>query len=146
MGIKKIQFFVIYVNYGFTLNAVTSVIVYSTSTLVLEQPANLSQLFNQFNDVTDNHTNRDPDNVLKCRYYDTDEIQTLDIPNKSKSLSMFHINTCSLSKNFDDLEYLLKTTNMNFDITEIPEIRITKNMNNILSNINLDKFSLQAKN
>ena len=114
----------------------------STSTLVLKQPANLSQLFNQFNDITDNHTNRDPDNVVKCRYYDIDEIQTLDIPNKSKSLSMFHINTCSLSKNFDDLEYLLKTTNMNFDIIEIPEIRITKNMNNILSNINLNKFSL----
>ena len=132
LGIKKIQFFVIYVNYGFTLNAITSIIVYSTSTLVLEQPANLSQLFNQFNDITDNHTNRDPDNVVKCRYYDIDEIQTLDIPNKSKSLSMFHINTCSLSKNFDDLEYLLKTTNMNFDIIAISETRITKNINNII--------------
>ena len=114
----------------------------STSKSVLNQPANLSQLFNQFNNITENHTNRDPDNVVKCRYYDIEEIQTLNIPNKSKSLSMFHINTCSLSKNFDDLEYLLKTTNMNFDIIEISEIRITKNMNNILSNINLNKFSL----
>ena len=114
----------------------------STSTLVLKQPANLSQLFNQFNNITENHTNKDPDNVVKCIYYDIEEIQTLNIPNKSKSLSMFHINTCSLSKNFDDLEYLLKTTNMNFDIIEISEIRITKNMNNILSNINLNKFSL----
>ena len=42
----------------------------STSTLVLKQPANLSQLFNQFNKITENHTNRDPDNVVKCRYYD----------------------------------------------------------------------------
>ena len=49
---------------------------------------------------------------------------------------MFHINTCSLSKNFDDLEYLLKTTNMNFDIRAISETRITKNTNKI-SNINL---------
>ena len=65
-----------------------------------------------------------------------EEIQTLNIPNKSKSLSMFHINTCSLSKNFDDLEYLLKTTNMNFDIRAISETRITKNTNKI-SNINL---------
>ena len=108
----------------------------STSTLVLKQPANLSQLFNQFNNITENHTNRDPDNVAKCRYYDIEEIQTLNIPNKSKSLSMFHINTCSLSKNFDDLEYLLKTTNMNFDIRAISETRITKNTNKI-SNINL---------
>ena len=42
----------------------------------------------------------------------------------------------SLSKNFDDLEYLLKTTNMNFDIIAISETRITKNMNKT-SNINL---------
>ena len=97
----------------------------STSTLVLKQPANLSQLFNQFNNITENHTNRDPDNVVKCRYYDIEEIQTLNIPNKSKSLSMFHINTCSLSKDFDDLEYLLKTTNMNFDIVAVSESRMT---------------------
>ena len=45
----------------------------SASTLVLKQPANLSQLFNQFNNITENHTNRDPD-VVKCRYYDIDEI------------------------------------------------------------------------
>ena len=45
----------------------------STSTLVLKQPANLSQLFNQFNNITENHTNGDPD-VVKCRYYDIEEI------------------------------------------------------------------------
>ena len=63
---------------------------------------------------------------MECRYYDLEEIQTLNIPKKSKFLSMFHINACSLSKNFDDLEYLLKTTN--FDIIAISETRITKNM------------------
>ena len=86
-------------------------------------------------------TQTDPD-VVKCRYYDIEEIQTLNIPNKSKSLSMFHINTCSLSKNFDDLEYLLKTTNMNFDITVISETRITKNINKI-SNINLNNYAFE---
>ena len=55
---------------------------------------------------------------------------------------MFHINTCSLSKNFDDLEYLLKTTNMNFDIIAISETRITKNINKI-SNINLKNYDLE---
>ena len=77
--------------------------------------SNLSQLFNQLNNTTENHTNKDPANAVKCRYYDIEEIQTLKIPNKSKFLSIFHINTCSLSKNFDYLEYLLKSTNMNFD-------------------------------
>ena len=111
----------------------------STSTLFLKQPADLSQLFKQFNNITENHTNRDPDNAVKCRYYVIEEIQTLNIPNKNKSLSMFHINTCSLSKNFDDLEYLLKTTNMNFNIIPISEIRITKNINK-MSNINFNNY------
>ena len=52
---------------------------------------------------------------------------------------MFHINTCSLSKNFDGLEYLIKTTNMNFDITAISETRITKNVNKI-PNINFNNY------
>ena len=107
----------------------------------MKQPANLSQLFNQFNNATENHTNKDLDNAVQCRYYDKDEIQTLKIPNKSKSLSMFDINICSLSKNFDDLEYLLKT-NMSFDITAISETRITKNINKI-SNFNLNNFAFE---
>ena len=50
---------------------------------------------------------------------------------------MFHINACSLSKSFDELKYLLKTTNMNFDIIAISETRINKNINKI-SNIKLN--------
>ena len=114
----------------------------STSTLALRQPANLSQLFNHFNNYTENHRNRDPDNIVKCRYYDTEEIQTSNIQNKTKSLSMFHINTCSLSRNCDVLEYLLKATNMNFDIIAISETRITKNINKI-SNINLNNSAFE---
>ena len=79
---------------------------------------------------------------MKYRYYDIEEIQTLKILNKSKSLSVFHINTCSLSKNFEGLEYLLKTTNMNFDIIAISETRITKNINEI-SNINLNNYAFE---
>ena len=102
----------------------------SVSTLALKQPANQSQLFNQCNNITENHTNRDPESDEKCRYYDIEEIQTLNIPSKSKFSSMFHINTCSL-------EYLLKTTNMNFDIIAISETVITKNINKIpKSNLN----------
>ena len=114
----------------------------STSTLVLKQPANLSQLFNQFNNTNENHINKDPDNAVKCRYYDIEEIQTLKIPNKSKSLSAFHIDACSLSKNFDDLEHLLKTTNMNFHIIPISETRITKNINKI-TNININNCAYE---
>ena len=41
----------------------------STSTLVLKQPANLSQLCNQFNNATENHTIKDPGSTVKCNYY-----------------------------------------------------------------------------
>ena len=44
-----------------------------------------------------------PENTVSSKYYDTEELQNLKIANKSKSLSLFHINACSLSNNFDDL-------------------------------------------
>ena len=46
--------------------------------------------------------------------------------NNKSSLSLFHLNTCSLSKTFEDLEYLLDSTNLNFDVIAISETRITK--------------------
>ena len=64
------------------------------------------------------------------------------IPNNKIYLSLFHINTCSLSKNFEDLEYLLKTTNTNFDIIVISETRILKNTN-IVKNISIQIFSYE---
>ena len=64
------------------------------------------------------------------------------IPNKKNSLPLFHINACSLSKNFDDLEYLLKTTNTNFDIIASSETSILKNTKNV-KNINIPNFSYE---
>ena len=58
------------------------------------------------------------------------------IPNKNKSLSLFHINTSSLSKNFDDLQHLLDCTKNNFDIIGVTKTRITKQVS-LLNNLNL---------
>ena len=41
-------------------------------------------------------------------------------------LSLFHINSCSLNKNFDDLQHVLSWTKTNFDIIALSETRITK--------------------
>ena len=41
---------------------------------------------------------------------DNEEMHNNEIPHKNKSLSIFHINACSLNKNFDDLQYLLNST------------------------------------
>ena len=58
----------------------------------------------------------DPEMTVSFKYYDLEEIQNLKIANKNKSLSLFHINACSLSKNFGDLQYFLSCTNKNFGI------------------------------
>ena len=55
---------------------------------------------------------------------------------------LFHINACSLSKSFDDLEHLLKCTNKLFGIVAVSETRITKNISPT-SNINLQYYSFE---
>ena len=76
------------------------------SSMHLTPPSSLALLFNQFNN-TSPEQNVDPENVVDSRYFDIDEIQALKSYDKKNSLSFFHINACSLNKNFDDLEYLL---------------------------------------
>ena len=60
-------------------------------------------------------------------------MQTLKLP--KNSLEMFHINACYLNQNFEDLEYLLNSTNFNYNIA-ISETRIIKNIE-ITKNFNL---------
>ena len=93
--------------------------------LSLKRPSDLALLYNQFNN-TSPEKNNDSENVVNSKYYDIDQIQTLKFPNKHKSLALFHINACSLNKNFDDLDHLLKCTNKVFDIITVTETRITK--------------------
>ena len=72
--------------------------------LVLKPPPSLSSLFNQFNNVPQTNDHEDPKNGVTCKYYDLDEVQSMKIPIKNSCLSLFHINTCSLNKNFEDLD------------------------------------------
>ena len=41
-------------------------------------------------------------------------------------MSLFHINSYSLLKNIEDLQYLLNSTSINFDVNAISETRIVK--------------------
>ena len=99
-------------------------------------------LFNQFNNSSPEQQN-DPENVVNSRYFDTDQIQSLKFSRKEKSLSYFHINACSLNKNFDDLVYLLKCANKNFDIIAVSETRISKKTS-LTCNINLNNYSFET--
>ena len=51
-------------------------------------------------------------------------------------MSLFHINTCSLPKNFEELEFLLDKTKIDFDVIIISESKINKDKSAI-SSINL---------
>ena len=73
---------------------------------------NFKLLVNQFNNVSP-EDNTDRENVVQSEYYDIDELQDIKIPNKDKSLALFHINSCSLNKNFNNLQHLLSCTNKN---------------------------------
>ena len=57
-------------------------------------------------------------------------------------LSLFHINSCFLNKNFEDLEYLLKGTNKTFDIIAISESRILKDTY-LSKNIKIYNYSVE---
>ena len=99
---------------------------YSTNTCsTLKSPKNLSDLFNGFNDFS-YQQNKNTENIINCQYYDIEEIQSFNYLIHQNALSLFHINTCSLSKNIEELAYLLDETKTDFDVVGISESRIKK--------------------
>ena len=66
----------------------------------------------------------------------------MNIPNKDKSLDLFHINACFLNKKFNELEQLLSCTNKNFDGIAASETRITKNIS-LTNNVTMNNFSFE---
>ena len=98
----------------------------------------LSSVFNQHFSGKHNNT----ENVVNSKCYDIDQIQTLKFPNKHKSLALFNINECSLSKNLDYLDHLLKSTNKVFDIIAVSETRIAKQTFHT-TNINLRNYAIE---
>ena len=69
-------------------------------------------------------------------------MHNMEIPHKNKLLSLFHVNTCSLNKNFDGLQHLLSCTKNKFDILAISETRITKQVS-LLNNLNFNNYSFE---
>ena len=109
--------------------------------LSLKPPSDLALLYNQFNN-TSPEKNNDPENFVNSKYYDIDQIQTLKFPKKQKSLALFCTNACSLNKNFDDFDHLLKSTNKVFGIITVTETRITK-QTSLTTNINLRNYAIE---
>ena len=75
----------------------------STKTcLVLKPQENLTSLSYVFNNLSSDQNNNS-ENIINCKFYGIDEVQTLNKLNNKRTLSLFHINSCSLSKNIEDL-------------------------------------------
>ena len=91
----------------------------------LKPPKNLKNLFNEFSNFS-SQQNKDTENIIKCEYYDIEEIQSLNNLNHKNALSLFHINTCSLPKFFEEPQYLLDKTKIDFDVLGISESGIKK--------------------
>ena len=66
-------------------------------------------MVNQFNNTTSENGN-DPKKIASSKYYEIDEMHNIEAPHRNKPLSLFHINACSLSRNFEDLQHLLSCT------------------------------------
>ena len=107
----------------------------------LKPSSNLELLVNQFNNATPENSN-DPEKISSPKYYDIEEMHNIEIPQKNKSLSLFHIHACSLNKNFDGLQHLLSCTKTKFDIIAISETRITKQVS-LSNNLNLNNYSFE---
>ena len=127
----------------YKLHNVTSDIPwYSTNNdkLSFKPPHNLTDLYNKFNDLT-NNINEESDDHVNCRYYNIDEIKDLSKEIDDKSLSLFHLNISSLNKHIDNLENLLTSSNIDFDIIRISETRISDSY--YASKLNLNNYSLK---
>ena len=114
----------------------------NTTFLVLKPSPNLSLLLNQFNNFSPEQKNG-PGNVVNSNYYDIDQFHTLRFYEKISQVFLFHINACSLSKNFDEIEHLLKCTNKDFYIIAVSETRIIRKTS-LISNINLQNYSFES--
>ena len=110
------------------------------SILKLNPPPTLKLLFNQFNELAAESNKKNPENFINCKNLDIDEIQKMKI--EQNSLSLFHINSCSLNKNVEDLEYLLKATNKTFNVIAISKSRILKDTN-LSKNINIYNYTVE---
>ena len=72
------------------------------NSLPLKPSSDLELLVNQFNNATPENSS-DLKKISSSKYYDIEEMHNIETPHKNKLLSLFHINACSLNKNFDDL-------------------------------------------
>ena len=66
------------------------------SSIYLKPPPTLCLLFNLFNNLSPDSVNKNPENMINCKYYNIDDIQKIKTKLDPLSFSLFHLNICSL--------------------------------------------------
>ena len=96
---------------------------------------------NQINNFADDDKANDL-KLLDCKYREIYYSQKLSKNFKRKTLSIFRINVCSLTKNFNDFNITLNYLIVNFDIFTVTESPIKKDSSSSI-NLQLDNFSIE---
>ena len=104
----------------------------------------IMNFFNKnLNNFTDESGNDDTNTLnVSNKYWDPEYFCNLQSHLKSKSLSIFQPNVCSLSKNFDQLHALLTELGIEFDFIGMTESRISK-INFSPTNIALENYAIE---
>ena len=97
----------------------------SSKYLSKPKPA-LLNLINQLNDYSNEQNNKNYQIMVDCKYGNIKYFKKLSNP--FKSLSLLHLNICSLQRNFDKFHILLNKLNINMDIIAITVSRIKENV------------------
>ena len=100
-----------------------------------KQRSSKIKVFNKINSVSENN-----EHGSQTEYWDPSKIDKLE--NSKNSLNFQHLNISSLPYHFSELQTLLSSTKVNFNITGISESRIKQNKNPI-DNINLQNYNIE---
>ena len=87
-------------------------------------------------DVDENHIQS-----VSSKYYNLSDLTKLNFP-FGKSFSFFHVNTRSLSKNFDQLLSILSASNISFDVLGITKQEIDKGF---LTSVSIDGYHMYTQ-
>ncbi|XP_057312179.1 uncharacterized protein LOC130653679 [Hydractinia symbiolongicarpus] len=96
--------------------------------------AQKSQIFSDVNSHIEtsfsNNVDDEDERFTNCKYYEYNSfnstLEQLSSSDLTPNFSYFHLNTCSLPKNIDNINILLNSLNIDFDVLGFSETRLSK--------------------
>ena len=82
--------------------------------------------------------------TINSKYYKAYELGKLNVTSEINNFPSFHVNIRSLTKHFEELHFLLYSSNIPFDVIVISESKKPVNKN-FLTNVNLHEYQLHSQ-